>query len=693
MPVANPPTATCVSAPGKVLLAGGYLILDRPHAGTVLALDARFHSCVDFIPLAEERLIDASHDGLVVQVHSPQFRDERNYLYRWGASPSAAALDLLPPNDGSPTPSSNKYVEVPLLYCLTLLRHQHGGDCDFLEAAVERAARTGATGLDSAAAVGLRIVLCADNGFYSQTAELRARGLPPSAASLRALPPMLPPRADGGDIAKTGLGSSATLVTSLLGALLHAFDAIVLPAAGTASDAALDSTARAGSPPKVGRSALQGADALHLLHALAQLCHCAAQGKVGSGFDVCVAVYGSQRYTRFSPAVLKQLLALPPGVPPPAHALVACLSGGDSGGGDNSSGAVWDHSVVPIQMPPGIEVIMGDVSAGANTPSMVKQVLRWRQTDAAASTLWDEYAKTSDELQRGLAQLCDEHARMRANASKLAKLRAPSAGKKVSARGAAMHPHDAEWMRVLARCGDVPPSEWPTMASVGVALHTVRTSCLALRQRLRAISHAAQTPIEPPEQTALLDATLDVRGVLMAVVPGAGGNDAILGLLLPTTPPAASGAGSTSGAANAAASGLAGDGGSTEATRAAVAALWRQWPAVAPPPAPTVVCELPVVESRASGGHNGVLLEGEEAVLALRRAREEPAQNAPEPTSPGAGGEGTPMVKKLLRVLTATELAAQQRASIRREVVGIAAVGALCAAAVFGVVRLLERRR
>ena len=25
-----------------------------------------------------------------------------------------------------------------------------------------------------------------------------------------------------------------------------------------------------------------------MLHALAQVCHCAAQGKVGSGFDVCV---------------------------------------------------------------------------------------------------------------------------------------------------------------------------------------------------------------------------------------------------------------------------------------------------------------------------------------------------------------------------------------------------------------------
>ena len=44
-------TASC-SAPGKVLLAGGYLILDRPHAGAVIALDARFHTSVELVPLS-----------------------------------------------------------------------------------------------------------------------------------------------------------------------------------------------------------------------------------------------------------------------------------------------------------------------------------------------------------------------------------------------------------------------------------------------------------------------------------------------------------------------------------------------------------------------------------------------------------------------------------------------------------------
>jgi phosphomevalonate kinase len=35
--------ATAVSAPGKVLLAGGYLVLDREFTGLVFGLDARIH--------------------------------------------------------------------------------------------------------------------------------------------------------------------------------------------------------------------------------------------------------------------------------------------------------------------------------------------------------------------------------------------------------------------------------------------------------------------------------------------------------------------------------------------------------------------------------------------------------------------------------------------------------------------------
>jgi phosphomevalonate kinase len=42
----RPSVTTAVSAPGKVLLTGGYLVLDRAYSGTVFALDARIHVIV-----------------------------------------------------------------------------------------------------------------------------------------------------------------------------------------------------------------------------------------------------------------------------------------------------------------------------------------------------------------------------------------------------------------------------------------------------------------------------------------------------------------------------------------------------------------------------------------------------------------------------------------------------------------------
>ena len=49
-------------------------------------------------------------------------------------------------------------------------------------------------------------------------------------------------------------------------------------------------------------------DDRRLAHNLAQFVHCVAQGKVGSGFDVSAAVFGSHVYTRFDPAVIQNAM-------------------------------------------------------------------------------------------------------------------------------------------------------------------------------------------------------------------------------------------------------------------------------------------------------------------------------------------------------------------------------------------------
>jgi phosphomevalonate kinase len=67
---------TAVSAPGKVLLAGGYLVLDRAYTGLVFGLSARIHVLVEDIDTS------AGVELSEIVVQSPQFRDAIwNYGY------------------------------------------------------------------------------------------------------------------------------------------------------------------------------------------------------------------------------------------------------------------------------------------------------------------------------------------------------------------------------------------------------------------------------------------------------------------------------------------------------------------------------------------------------------------------------------------------------------------------------------
>ena len=70
-------TSVAASAPGKVLLAGGYLVLDRNFTGLVFGLDARIH--VHISRLNTSPGVSLSE----IIVRSPQFLDaEWRYGYR-----------------------------------------------------------------------------------------------------------------------------------------------------------------------------------------------------------------------------------------------------------------------------------------------------------------------------------------------------------------------------------------------------------------------------------------------------------------------------------------------------------------------------------------------------------------------------------------------------------------------------------
>lgn len=62
------------------------------------------------------------------------------------------------------------------------------------------------------------------------------------------------------------------------------------------------------SQDQVLQGGILASGSLALAHNTAQYVHCLAQGKIGSGFDVAAAIYGSHVYTRFDPSVLDPLM-------------------------------------------------------------------------------------------------------------------------------------------------------------------------------------------------------------------------------------------------------------------------------------------------------------------------------------------------------------------------------------------------
>lgn len=197
-----------------------------------------------------------------------------------------------------------------------------------------------------------RLIILADNDYYSQSTP--NNGEPGRFAKFTV--PL-----SGAN--KTGLGSSAALVTSLTASLLSHY----------LSQELFDITSSSGK---------------RTLHNLAQAAHCAAQGKVGSGFDVAAAVFGSCLYRRFSPDILRQLPEA--GAPGFSEKLASAVDG-----------VVWDVEVQAegLSVPKGVALRMCDVDCGSQTVGMVKKVLAWRSKDTEVSTkLWDTLQQRNEEL-------------------------------------------------------------------------------------------------------------------------------------------------------------------------------------------------------------------------------------------------------------------------------------------------------
>jgi phosphomevalonate kinase len=135
--------------------------------------------------------------------------------------------------------------------------------------------------------------------------------------------------------------------------------------------------------------------------------------------------------------------------------------------GDGPEGA-WDTEVRKegVAIPAGTALVMCDVDCGSQTVGMVKEVLAWRKKDVEGSkALWDQLQVSNEVLEKTLAE---------------------------------------------GPVGDL------------------EAAFADVRAKIRDMGSRSGVPIEPQEQTELLDAlTGGVTGVIGGVVPGAGGYDAV----------------------------------------------------------------------------------------------------------------------------------------------------------------------
>lgn len=385
------------SAPGKALIAGGYLVLDPQYTAYVTALSSRMYAVIETKPTTTSSSIT---------VVSPQFPEGE-----W-------AYDI---EDGHISGASRKN--------------------PFLEATIS----TVLAYYWPTSPFCLRITIYSDPGYHSQDATTARVSQTGHKRFLYHTRPIT-------EVAKTGLGSSAGLVAVTTTALVSHFD---------------------------GRFDVGRDDTRARIHNLAQIAHCWAQQKIGSGFDVAAAIYGSIVYRRFAPSAIDPVFAAPPA----DHAETV----------RRAVDAEWQFDHRQCALPPGIRLLMGDIAGGSETPKLVSQVMRWRANEPAES------AATYAALDAANAHFIDVLAQLHSA-------------------------HAADPQAYLAQLAEL----LSAVSSEGLSIFGPLVAALArIRTHLQTLTSQSGADVEPPAQTALLDACGTVPGVLGGVVPGAGGYDAI----------------------------------------------------------------------------------------------------------------------------------------------------------------------
>lgn len=397
------------SAPGKALVAGGYLVLDRAYDSYVVALSSRMHAVV------KKDDDGAGEEETVVSVKSPQFLDgEWVYLFKDGVCTE---------QNGKVNPFAQSTVSTVLAY---INPNQHSK---------------------------IQITVFSDSGYHSQeNTTTRSSGSKQYSYHSQKIT----------DVPKTGLGSSAGLVTVLTTALYSCY-----------------------SPDLDLKSKQQ----LQIIHNLAQIAHCQAQGKVGSGFDIAAATFGSIVYKRFDPSLINNLKPANEITPLENHKQLVKLV----------NETKWGIRNDKVALPNGIRLIMGDIKGGSNTPKLVSKVLKWRSEDPESSKIYNELDKSNMKYVESLDKinkLCDTN------------------------------PYEYEKLLDFVKTHNSIQVMESDEEKLQFFKQIIKATSI-VRSNFRKITIKSGAEIEPEPQTRLLDECNKINGVISGVVPGAGGYDAI----------------------------------------------------------------------------------------------------------------------------------------------------------------------
>ncbi|GAV51699.1 hypothetical protein ZYGR_0AF01700 [Zygosaccharomyces rouxii] len=404
-PMSSAEKTQAFSAPGKALLAGGYLVLDPSYRSYVVALSARMHAMVKTSDLEQNAHFE-------LKISSSQFNND-SWTYTLDAKNRYSVLE----RDGK----KNPFIEMVLFNLFNYFKPQQGKK--------------------------ILIETFSDDGYHSQLNSVPKRnaykGFSYHANSITEVP-------------KTGLGSSAGLVTVLTTALVSVFK------------------------PNLD---VQNCKDLQLIHGLAQVAHCQAQGKIGSGFDVAAATFGSIVYRRFAPELISDL---------PEHSDVNYSDELRSLIDDRD----WKISNTRVRLPDGLRLVMGDVNSGSETTKLVSKVKAWYSSNPLKGL--EIYQRINNNNEKVMAALTELDVLSRKNPTSYSKLL-----KALDAQDGALINQFTELLKIR---------------------HAVEE----IRDNFRQVTKESGADIEPAIQTALLDNCSKLKGVLTGVVPGAGGYDAIV---------------------------------------------------------------------------------------------------------------------------------------------------------------------